>query len=106
MKRPNQCGWLLFTASVLVACDAPTDSTPIAVAAHASAALRSAVAPVSTRAPAPAFQMSPAALLGRSLFFDKSLSSSGTQACATCHDPDHAYGPPNDLAVQLGGPNG
>ena len=27
-------------------------------------------------------------------------------ACATCHDPAHAYGPPNDLAVQLGGPHG
>ena len=26
-----------------------------------------------------------------------------TMSCATCHDPDHAYGPPNDLAVQLGG---
>jgi cytochrome c peroxidase len=25
-------------------------------------------------------------------------------ACATCHDPAHAYGPPNSLAVQLGGP--
>lgn len=24
-------------------------------------------------------------------------------SCATCHDPDSAYGPPNDLAVQLGG---
>ncbi len=27
-------------------------------------------------------------------------------SCATCHDPDHAYGPPNDLAVQLGGADG
>ena len=27
-------------------------------------------------------------------------------ACATCHDPAHAYGPTNDLAVQLGGPRG
>ena len=27
-------------------------------------------------------------------------------ACATCHDPAHAYGPPNDLAVQLGGAHG
>jgi cytochrome c peroxidase len=25
-------------------------------------------------------------------------------SCATCHSPQHAYGPPNDLAVQLGGP--
>jgi cytochrome c peroxidase len=25
-------------------------------------------------------------------------------SCATCHSPAHAYGPPNSLAVQLGGP--
>ncbi|MFZ6644130.1 cytochrome-c peroxidase [Undibacterium sp. TJN25] len=46
---------------------------------------------------------SPAAALGKRLFFDPSLSASGKMSCATCHDPDHAYGPPNDLAVQLGG---
>src|SRR5262249_10384838 len=28
------------------------------------------------------------------------------RACAPCHDPDHAYGPPDELAVQLGGPRG
>ena len=48
--------------------------------------------------------LSPAAQLGKQLFFDKSLSASGAQSCATCHDPKHAYGPPNGLAVQLGGP--
>jgi cytochrome c peroxidase len=42
--------------------------------------------------------------LGRQIFFDPSLSSSGRLACATCHDPVHAYGPTNGLAVQLGGP--
>jgi len=47
--------------------------------------------------------LSPAAELGKRLFFDPSLSASGKMSCATCHDPDHAYGPPNDLAVQLGG---
>ena len=41
--------------------------------------------------------------LGRALFFDSSLSASGRMACATCHDPQHAFGPPNGLAVQLGG---
>ncbi|MET0520147.1 MAG: cytochrome c peroxidase [Burkholderiaceae bacterium] len=44
--------------------------------------------------------------LGRQLFFDPMLSASGRQSCASCHDPAHAYGPPNDLAVQLGGPDG
>ncbi|WP_034292324.1 cytochrome-c peroxidase [Herbaspirillum sp. RV1423] len=41
--------------------------------------------------------------LGRTMFFDPSLSASGQQSCATCHSPDHAFGPPNDLSVQLGG---
>jgi len=54
----------------------------------------------------PQDRLSPAARLGKKIFFDKSLSASGAMSCATCHDPDHAYGPPNDLAVQLGGPDG
>ena len=45
-----------------------------------------------------------AAQVGKKMFFDKRLSASGKMACATCHDPAHAYGPPNDLAVQPGGP--
>jgi cytochrome c peroxidase len=45
------------------------------------------------------------AALGRRLFFDARLSDSGRQACASCHDPQHAFGPPNAAAVQLGGPD-
>lgn len=45
------------------------------------------------------------AQLGRKMFFDASLSNSGRLACASCHSPQAAYGPPNDLAVQLGGPD-
>jgi cytochrome c peroxidase len=43
------------------------------------------------------------AALGAKLFADPSLSAAGRMACATCHDPNRAYGPPNALAVQLGG---
>src|ERR1700742_952891 len=50
-------------------------------------------------------QFSAMAKLGRELFFDTSLSSSGKIACASCHSPDHAYGPPNDAPVMLGGPD-
>jgi cytochrome c peroxidase len=41
--------------------------------------------------------------LGRQLFFDPSLSASGRLACASCHDPAHAYGPPGEAAVMPGG---
>lgn len=49
--------------------------------------------------------LSAAAQLGKRLFFDPQLSASGRQSCASCHDPDHAYAPANDLPVQLGGPD-
>lgn len=49
--------------------------------------------------------LSAKAAVGKELFFDVNLSGSGQQACASCHDPDHAYGAPNTLSVQLGGVN-
>jgi cytochrome c peroxidase len=53
----------------------------------------------------PVAELSALAQLGRKMFFDPSLSSSGQMSCSTCHSPAHAYGPPNDLVVQLGGPD-
>lgn len=44
--------------------------------------------------------------LGRILFRDPALSGSGRLSCATCHSPEHAFGPPNGLAVQRGGLSG
>ena len=41
--------------------------------------------------------------VGEKMFMDPSLSGSGKLACASCHSPSHAFGPPNGLAVQLGG---
>jgi cytochrome c peroxidase len=41
--------------------------------------------------------------IGRAMFFDPKLSASGRVSCASCHDPAHAYGPPNALAVQPSG---
>jgi cytochrome c peroxidase len=55
--------------------------------------VRSAAAPLSAMAQ-----------LGRQVFFDRTLSSSGRLSCAACHSPQRAYGPPNDLAVMYGGP--
>jgi cytochrome c peroxidase len=59
----------------------------------------SAQPPPNARAP-----LSPIAQLGKALFFDKSLSSSGQLACASCHDPQYAYGPPPGAGpVMFGG---
>jgi cytochrome c peroxidase len=71
------------------------------VLAAASADARASDAPLTRQeAYARAAQLE---ALGRALFADPSLSASGRLACATCHDPDHAFGPPNALPVQLGG---
>jgi cytochrome c peroxidase len=51
----------------------------------------------------PAARLSAMAQLGRFVFFDRTLSSSGRLSCASCHSPQHAYGPPNDLPVMTGG---
>ncbi len=58
-----------------------------------------------THKPEAAVELSAVAELGRQMFFDPSLSGSGQLACASCHSPAHAYGPPNDLVVQFGGPD-
>jgi len=65
----------------------PAGSRPSAASSGGSAAPLSAVAQ-----------------LGKAIFFDQSLSGSGTMSCATCHDPAHHYAPANGLIVQLGGP--
>jgi len=63
-------------------------------------------APSTPPAPsAPAATLSAAAQLGQKIFNDSSLSASGRQSCASCHAPDHAFGPTNDLSAQLGGAN-
>ncbi|MBR1133166.1 cytochrome-c peroxidase [Bradyrhizobium iriomotense] len=51
----------------------------------------------------PVAPLSAMAQLGKEIFYDASLSSSGALSCASCHSSDHAYGPPNDGPVMLGG---
>jgi cytochrome c peroxidase len=69
------------------------------------AAPHRAVYPTAVYAPGLRKRPSVAALteLGRAMFFDPSLSASGRLACASCHSPDHAYGPPNAQSAQPGG---
>jgi len=50
--------------------------------------------------------LSAQAALGEKIFADASLSASGRQSCASCHDAAFAHSPANALAVQLGGPGG
>ncbi len=61
-------------------------------------------APVELRLP-PVRPLSAMALLGQQIFNDPSLSASGKQSCASCHSAQRAYGPPNDLSVQISGPH-
>ena len=84
-------------ACLLAACQpAPQKDAATVPAAH----LAGAYAPILKRQPSVAAMTA----MGRAMFFEPSLSVSGKLACASCHSPQHAYGPPNALAVQLGGP--
>ena len=49
-------------------------------------------------------RLSAEAALGEKMFHDVSLSASGRQSCASCHDARFGHGSPNGLAAQLGGP--
>ncbi|MBI1752616.1 MAG: c-type cytochrome [Acidobacteria bacterium] len=49
--------------------------------------------------------LSAQARLGELIFKDASLSASGVQSCATCHDKGAAHGAPNAFPAQLGGAN-
>jgi cytochrome c peroxidase len=66
-------------------------------------------APPSTAAPPPAAAQSLAAVAGKAIFSDTSLSASGKQSCGTCHVPSHAFTADgttdHGLPVPLGGPN-
>ncbi len=52
----------------------------------------------------PSGPLSAMAQLGKRVFYDVSLSSSGKLACVSCHSPEHAYAAPNDEPAMLGGP--
>src|SRR5690349_14560812 len=44
--------------------------------------------------------------LGRRLFFDRRLSSNGSIACSSCHDPDRAFSDGRAIAVGVFGRQG
>ena len=51
-------------------------------------------------------RLSAEARLGEKIFSDVSLSASGRQSCATCHDAARGHAANNALPAQLGGPDG
>ena len=88
-----------FLLLLLAACQPQQVAQPAAAAAAAPAYLHAAYA-AAPHQPSVADMTA----MGRAMFFEPSLSISGKLSCASCHSPDHAFGPPNALAVQLGGP--
>src|SRR6476660_4112280 len=104
----TRCLASLLAALVVTACSRADDEPrrmPPPPPAPAAASAAGPAARATGPAPGPR-PLSAAAEAGKQLFFARALSASGKMACATCHDPDHAYGPPADLAVQRGGPRG
>ncbi|QGZ61798.1 cytochrome-c peroxidase [Paraburkholderia acidisoli] len=81
----------------------------VAAAVVMTAAAVCAVTPARAAPPASVSTTPPVlsdiASLGKLIFNDPALSASGRMSCASCHSPAHAYGPPNGLAAQMGGPD-
>jgi len=66
-------------------------------------ALALAALPARAQAPyAQRFDVPRLTALGRAIFFDAELSPAGAVSCASCHDPKHAYGPPDADTLKLG----
>jgi cytochrome c peroxidase len=111
MKGEGRCespaGWVGRPLTLAGACLAMS----IAAAASSAAPLSRARGPgapplerASSGASLRTSALTPLAALGKALFFDRTLSSSGRLACASCHDPASAYGPPPGTGpVMLGG---
>ena len=86
--------WLLGAGLLLAAGAVSAGETPGVLGANPNPVrlVRPRTAPLSAMAE-----------LGKQIFYDASLSSSGALSCASCHSPEHHYGPPNDGPVMLGG---
>jgi cytochrome c peroxidase len=98
MHRP--AGWIVGAGLLMAAGAAVIMTQP---AASLTLAPGENPHPIHLRRP-PVHPLSAMAKLGRLIFFDASLSSSGKMACASCHSPAHAYGPPNNQPAMMGGP--
>jgi cytochrome c peroxidase len=100
-KRPGGCA-ARGLALTLILAGGYIDAAPAPAPAPATAVAKPFYANSFEKVPSAAAMTA----VGRALFFDRSLSASGKVACADCHDPRRAFGPPNDSPVQLGGSDG
>ncbi len=76
---------------------------PAALRAAATAAAAALIAAACGGGGEAGGSVSAQAALGERIFHDASLSASGRQSCASCHDEARAHGAPNHLAAQPGG---
>lgn len=103
--------WLACALAIPILVLAGIASVFLAVPRYAPAALDRAIEDITGANPHPVTLVRPPvqplsllATVGERIFRDPSLSASGRQSCASCHSPDHAFGPPDGRAVQPGGP--
>jgi cytochrome c peroxidase len=84
-----------FVAALLAVVMTAAASGPVPLGENPSpvALVRPAVLPLTAMAQ-----------LGRAIFFDRRLSSSGRLSCASCHSPRDAYAPIDGGPVEFGGP--
>lgn len=103
--RPIARAGLLLAAGLLAGAVARAGASGAAARADAALAARGYNPhPVKLRYP-PDRPLSAVARLGAKLFYDARLSASGRMSCASCHSPAHAFGPPGDAPVMMGGPH-
>jgi cytochrome c peroxidase len=99
--RPTTCAVCVLVAAMSLWLSLSVEAWPMSATQPTEAANGSLQMWV--RYPPVPEHLSATATLGKKIFFDASLSASGRMSCASCHSPEHAYGPPNGLAVQRGG---
>ncbi len=112
LKRSGRLRSAAIGVATLVAAIAGTFGYFLAFPSHAPASLDRWIEDTTGANPNPIKLVRPVerplsllAQIGQKLFYDPSLSASGKQSCASCHDPAHSFGPPSDRDVQFGGPD-
>ncbi len=83
--------------------DSGYDYDGIATPAHFAIALNGESAPEVDNTPADNRVTDAGAALGRVLFYDTSLSSTGRVSCASCHQQDHAFSDPMQVSIGVAG---